>query len=311
MSTRRFTTFVLVMVSLLFCGGEVTHFEPEKVVKVNAVPAKALVEIIIGEKQDVMTPQIAPETAWVNKSSTKLYSTPVSSLAIENEYVPQNEISRAPASEINQKAQTYYWELSPLMSWKQLNSQDENQHIVSNLRAISSTNYGLSFSYGINFDESLKVFTNLETESVTFLDDSNLIELKNKKTQMNRVAVGVNLKSNWFFEVAMKDNLFLLAPIATTIDIQKVTLPEIKTKYKGDLYKFREASLSYAVSGNVFLPAQGSTINSKTGFGTGIILEARLRNQAFGMGYEKSYLKATGNSTSMDNIFWRFTWEAF
>ena len=43
--------------------------------------------------------------------------------------------------------------------------------------------------------------------------------------------------------------------------------------------------------------------------GVGAGIEAKLRNQSFYLGYEKTILKSSGNSTDGQNIFWRYTWE--
>jgi hypothetical protein len=213
--------------------------------------------------------------------------------------------SRIPSDDLKQ---SFYWEVSPSLSWKSLSSTDENIYRSSQINALSNTNYGASFSYGMHFEENIDIYSKLFLESVNFAQDSS-INLLQKKFLASSFSVGFFYERKWLLEFAMSDLFFLTSPSLSSVDIKKVTLPEIKLTYLKDFYQYREAKLSYSLSGNVFLPRMSSEVKSKLGYGAGGALETKLRNQSFIIGFDLNFLKANDNSTEYQNIYWKYIWE--
>lgn len=215
------------------------------------------------------------------------------------------EDNRIPSDIFNQ---TFFWQIAPSISWKELVSKDSNS--IQNARAtvLSDMSYGASIMYGMKFHEDLDLYSRLFIESINFSSD-NSISIVDKKLTTTSVGVGFFYKKVWQFEAMMNQELFLTSPNANSIEIKRVVLPEFKTTFKKEFYQFQEATLSYALSGKAILPKSGVDIDPSISFGAGAGIEARLRNQAFFLGYEESFLKASSNSTDSKNIFWRYTWE--
>lgn len=204
--------------------------------------------------------------------------------------------------------QSFFWQLSPSVSWKELSASDSNSNQNSQATALSDMSYGANVLYGMRFSEGLDIYSRLFVESVKFVSD-NSINVVNKNITTSALGVGVFYKKKLQLEVLMGDELFLTSPNTTSVEIKKVSLPQFKTSYKNEFYQFQEATLSYALSGKVLLPRAAAEIDPNFSYGAGAGIEAKLRNQSFLIGYEKTFLKASDNSTDSQNIFWRFTWE--
>jgi hypothetical protein len=220
---------------------------------------------------------------------------------------PSNAIDRKPSDSLKQ---SFQWEIIPSVSWKNLSSIDENIYRSSKITATSNTNFGVSVSYGMRFEEMLKIYSKFSCESVSFARDGS-INLLSSKFFAGRYNVGLNYQDNWNFELAMSDNFYLTSPNTTSVDIKKVTLPEVKVSYMKNLTSFRNAKFSFSVSGSAFLPKSSPDVKSKLGYGGGGALEAKLNNQSFKVGHELNFLKASGNSTNYQNIYWNYVWESF
>ena len=124
----------------------------------------------------------------------------------------------------------------------------------------------------------------------------------------NKFGLGLAYDHRWIFEVSMIDKMFLTSPSVSNINIEKTTLPEITTSFTNDFYQYKDATFSYLLSGSVFLPRNSGNVNSKLGYGAGGTLETKLQNQAFQIGFDLNFLKATGNSTEEQNIYWKYIW---
>ncbi|MEA9357444.1 hypothetical protein SHI21_14550 [Bacteriovorax sp. PP10] len=204
--------------------------------------------------------------------------------------------------------QIFFWQLSPSVSWKELTAKDSNINQNSNARALSDMSYGATVVYGMRFNPDVDIYSKLFLEAVNFSSD-NSINIVKKNIVTSSLGVGLFYNKKWQVEVGMGDELFLTSPNATSVEIKKVSMPHFKSAYKNEFYQFQEASLLYALSGKVLLPRSAPGIDSKLSYGAGAGIEAKLRNQSFYLGYEKTILKASGNSTDGQNIFWRYTWE--
>lgn len=220
----------------------------------------------------------------------------------------QKESFKPPASSVDDFKQTFYWNASPSISWKNLTSTDENFYRRSSIQALSDTSYGASFLYGMRFEENVDIYSSFFLESVNFAQD-NSINLIKKKFISSRFGVGGAYKKNWLLEIAMNDEFFLTSPNSSTVEIKKVTLPEIRSSYIKSFYQYKEAELSYQMGGNLIFPRSSPEVDSHFSFGVGGALEAKLRNQSFRIGLDLNYLKAEGNSTNSQNIYWKYTWE--
>jgi hypothetical protein len=227
---------------------------------------------------------------------------------------PQKEIIAAPILEVRDQSsidnfkQAFYWEFSPTLSWKSLDSTDENVYRRSSVSSLSNMCYGFSALYGMRFEENLDVYSKFSLESVSFVQDTT-INLIKKNFLATSFGMGISYRKNWQFEVAMSDEYFLTSPKVSTVDIIKVAIPELKMSYLKDFYHVRNAKISYSIAGKAFLPRTSPDIDSKLGYGVGGAIEARLFNQLFKIGYDVNLLKATGNSTKYQNIYWKYTWE--
>lgn len=204
--------------------------------------------------------------------------------------------------------QIFFWQLSPSVSWKELTAKDSNINQNSNATALSDMSYGATVVYGMRFNPDMDIYSRLFLEAVNFSSD-NSINIVKKNIVTSSLGVGFFYKKKWQVEAGMGDELFLTSPNATSIEIKKVSMPHFKSAYKNEFYQFQEASLLYAVSGKILLPKSAPGIDPKLSYGAGAGIEAKLRNQSFYLGYEKTILKASGNSTDGQNIFWRYTWE--
>lgn len=107
----------------------------------------------------------------------------------------------------------------------------------------------------------------------------------------------------------MNEQFFLTSPSYGSVDIKKVTIPELKGSYSKDFYHYKQAALIYTLGASAFLPRTSPDITAKFGYGAGGSLEAKLRNQSFKIGFEENFLKATSNSTNAQNIYWKYIWE--
>lgn len=218
----------------------------------------------------------------------------------------ENEVAISSPIKVDFKS-SFFWEIEPTVSWKNLSSTDENVYRSSQIQAMSEKNYGVSLSYGIHFKENVDVYTRITLESVTFVQDSSINLLK-KKLIASSFGVGRTYE-RWRFEISMRDEFYLTSPNASSVDIKLVTLPQFKTTYLKDFSQYRKAKLSYSLSGNVFLPKASVEIKPKLSYGAGGAIEARLHNQSFSIGYDLNLLKASGNSTNYQNIYWKYNWE--
>ncbi len=234
---------------------------------------------------------------------TRLGETPASQKKISTRKKRVND--RLPSDNFKQ---SFYWVVSPNLSWKNLTSTDENTYRSSEVNAISNTNYGLSVSYGMHFEENVDIYSKLSLESVSFTQDSSINLLENKFLASS-FGVGFSYQKKWLLEAAMSDEFFLTSPSLGNVDIKKVTLPEIKASYLKEFYQYRNANLSYSLSGSAFLPRSSPYIKSTFSYGAGGALEAKLHNQSFKIGYDLNLLKANGNSTKYQNIYWKYIWE--
>lgn len=214
----------------------------------------------------------------------------------------------APREISNVFDQSFFWQLSPSVSWKNLTAKDSNIIQNSNSNVLSDMSYGATVMYGMRFNEDMDIFSKLFVEFVNFSSDNSISIVKKNVTTSN-FGVGFFYKKKLQVEAGMGEELFLTSPNATSIEIKKVSMPQFKSTFKNEFYQFQEASLQYAVSGKVMLPRNAPGIDPKLSYGAGAGLEAKLRNQSFYLGYEKMFLKSSGNSTDSQNIFWRFTWE--
>ena len=204
--------------------------------------------------------------------------------------------------------QTFFWQLSPSVSWKDLEAKDSNANQNANATILSDMSYGASVLYGMRFNQDLDVYTHLFLESVKF-SSANSVNIVKKNIVTTDLSVGVFYKKKMHVEVGVGDELFLTSPNSTSVEIKKVSLPQVKADYKNEFYQFQEASLLYALTGKALLPRSAPGIDPKFSYGVGAGIEAKLRNQSFYLGYEKTILKSSGNSTDGQNIFWRYTWE--
>lgn len=204
--------------------------------------------------------------------------------------------------------QSFFWQLAPSVSWKQLSASDSNATQTSQANALSDMSYGASILYGMHFSEGFDIYSRLFVEAANFSSDNEILIVK-KKMVSKALGVGFFYKKKLQVEALMGEELFLTSPNATSIEIKKVSLPQVQSTYKNEFYQFQEAALSYAVSGKLLLPRAAPGIDPKLSYGGGLGVEAKLRNQSFLLGYEQTLLKSSGNSTDSQNIFWRYTWE--
>ncbi len=212
---------------------------------------------------------------------------------------------RAPGDDFNQ---SFYWELAPSLSWKNISSTDENVFSNSKIDALTDMNYGIDLTYVMHFSEDVDVYSSLSLELVRFMEDKS-ISLVKKNFLATRFNMGVLYNKKWTFEIGMNDEFFLTSPGASRVEVKKVALPEIKSGYRNDFYQYRNAKLRYLLSATAVLPKTTPDVNSKLGFGFGAGIEANLKNQSFVIGYDIKYLKASGNSTDNHNIFWNYIWK--
>lgn len=258
----------------------------------------------------ILTGKIVPGNYATMTGKTK--SAPVVETFVENHdpvVVPESKAEATGAREVSDIFnQIFFWKLSPSVSWKELAAKDSNSNQNSNATVLSDMSYGASVVYGMLFSEDLDIYSRLFVESVNFSSD-NSINIVKKNVVTSDLGVGVFYKKKLQVELGMGQELFLTSPNATSIEIKKVSIPQIKSSYKNEFYQFQEASLLYAVSARALLPKSSPGIDPKLSYGAGAGLEAKLRNQSFYLGYEKSFLKSSDNSTDAQNIFWRYTWE--
>lgn len=234
-----------------------------------------------------------------------LVETAKSEIPTPTEDVQSNE-SRKPGTNFNQN---FYWTVSPIVSWKNLNSTDSNAYLQSTIHSISDTSYGVGALYGMNFSADVKVYSIFLIEKTSFKAD-NTINLLKKDLVLTRLAVGSTYK-HFDFELAMDDQLFLLSPSYQTVDIKKMAIPEFKTTFHKDFYQLDNGAFAYHLNAKMFIPRASQDINSKLSFGLGGALSAKLFNQSFTIGYDRHYLKTSSNSTTFENIYWKYTWESF
>lgn len=221
--------------------------------------------------------------------------------------MPQEQalIDRTPSDNFKQ---SFYWEATPSLSWKNLSSTDDNIYRTSKIKALSNMNYGLGLTYGMHFEEDIDVYSKLALESVSFIEDSS-IHLEKKNFLFSRFNVGILYEQKWLLEVGMNDEFFLTSPATSRVEIKKVTLPEIKSGYQKDFYQNLSAKLSYLLSGIAVLPRSIPGVESRLGYGFGAGIEAKLKNQSFIIGYDLKLLKASSNSTGNHNIYWNYVWK--
>lgn len=203
--------------------------------------------------------------------------------------------------------QNFFLEVSPAVSWKELTAKDSNTSQNSKVRVLSDMSYGLGVMYGMRFNPRWDIYSRGSMEIANFSSDNSIVVLK-KKIATKYLGVGAFYKKKWQFEAGMGNELFLTSPNAASVEIKKVTLPQMQVIFKDDFYQFQEATLGYAISGRVLLPREASGMTPLFSYGAGAGLEAKLRNQSFYIGYEESFLKADSNSTDSKNILWRYTW---
>ena len=214
-------------------------------------------------------------------------------------------IERNPSGDFKQ---SFYWRAGPELSWKNLISTDDNALQTSHINALTNANYGASVAYGMHFTEDLDIYSRLSLESVSFIEAESVHLLKNNFLTSN-FGMGMMYEKKWSLEMAMSDQFFLTSPSSSIVSIKKITLPEIKPSYLGNLYQFKNAQLFYSLSGSLFLPRTSTDINSKFCYGAGGEIVVKLHQQSFNFGYDTYFLKATNNSTQYQNIYWKFFWE--
>ena len=204
--------------------------------------------------------------------------------------------------------QGFFWQLSPTVSWKALSSNDENTFRKSNIQAISQTCFGGAVTYGMHFEENFDVYTRATLESISFNKDSS-ISLVNKNLLATTLSVGGMFNHKFATELSMEDQAFLTSSTSNTIEIKKVTLPKVSFSYNKNLYQSRRANINAITTFRSFLPRSSSELETKIGYGGGAEFQFKLMNQTFGLGYDYNLLKAKTNSTTSQNIYWKYLWE--
>ena len=215
------------------------------------------------------------------------------------------EQERSPGDDFKQ---SFYWKLSPAISWKALSSTDENTIRRSEVSALSNTSFGMEITYGMHFEPGLDIYSSYFIESMTF-EGNGAINLARENFFGGRFSTGLWYEKRWNLEMAMSDELFLTNPSAMTVDIKRVSLPELKVTYLKDFYQYRSALLLFSMSGNAFFPRSSPSVDSRFSYGVGGAFLAKLNNQSFRIGFDMHQLEADGNSTKSQNIYWRYTWE--
>lgn len=253
------------------------------------------------------------EIAKLQNSSLTVQETPLvetlNSTDSPNHNNQENKINieRLPSDDFKQ---SFFWQASPILSWRNLSSIDENAYRSSKVESLSNISYGADVLYGMHFAPGFDITSKLSLESVSFIEDSS-IKLQEKSFITGRFAMGVLYAKKWSFELAMKDEFFLTSPNLLSVAIKKVTLPEVKTSYLKAFYDYRQAQLSYLVSGSAYLPRTSPDVKATLGYGVGGELQAKLHNQSFAFGYDYNFLRATNNSTNEQKIYWKYIWESF
>jgi hypothetical protein len=121
-------------------------FLSEKLLGEHAKQAPLIV-VVMGDKSRNELPEASrslasPELAEVSKAS--------------NSPAASNEVERTPGDEFDQ---SFYGEISPEVSWKNLSSTDENALRRSEVNVSSNTSYGLGATYGMHFEENVDSFS--------------------------------------------------------------------------------------------------------------------------------------------------------
>lgn len=223
-------------------------------------------------------------------------------------YLERKVSSTAKMEQIEDSEQHFYYQISLLASWKNLSSTDENIYRRSTISALSKTNYGADLLYGMQIDQDLKIYSKLFFEHVEFIED-NSVNLSEKKFLSTEVAFGTAINKKWDVSLAMSDQFFLTSPSSNNAEVKKVTLPKLDVSYLKKFYQYKEAKVEGKISGRMFAPRSTPDISASTGYGACVEVKAQLKNQSFKIGFEDSRLKAKGNSTEVQNVYWMYTWE--
>lgn len=203
--------------------------------------------------------------------------------------------------------QHFTYAITPKVSWKNINSIDDNPKTKSTINALTNMNYGAHLEYGMQMSEDLKVFTFFENMKMSFLPDSkiNLV-----KQDFNSQELGSGfLYKNFIFSFSMGDEFFLTSPTLNTVDVKKIKLPKVSFGTNLPLYKFREARIEATFIGEMTAPRRDPSISTKFGVGGRFEVKSTLKNRSFKIGYELLQISASAHSTKNEDIYWMFTWD--
>ena len=133
--------------------------------------------------------------------------------------------------------QFFFWQISPSVSWKELKATDSNAFQNSKARVLSDMSYGAGIVYGMRITPDLDLYSKLSVEAVNFSNDNSITVLK-KNFTTSYLGVGGFYKKIWQFETGMGDELYLTSPNASSVEIKKVSMFQMKTIFKKGFYQF-------------------------------------------------------------------------
>lgn len=254
---------------------------------------------------EVVGTATAPEAPTVAPVPTPAAPVPTPAVACE-----PTQVSTASGPE--DKEQYTFFRVMPQVSWLRVNSTSSNTSRQSDISALSKASPGLLMFFGIKYDDKIKYSLFSYISQINFYSDS-AYDFKNRSFFRTAFGGGVDYEMSSTQSVGARaglfDEFFLTSPSAGVLQAKTVQIPEVHFSYRKKFMEYKKAAVSYAVLGKAIIPYSTPDVKGKFGYGLGADLLVGFKGKSIRFFYNYSQAKATGQSTTTNEIGWNAIFE--
>ena len=273
------------------------------------IPMRPVERKMASENVDVLPPLVPLD---INPTiSSQEVTSPSAPVATQ---VPALEKTPVISSEgVEEKKDQYaYFRVMPQVSWMKVNATSTNTSRQSEINALSKASPGLLMFYGIKYDERFKFSLFAYLSQVNFYSDTTY-DFKNRSFFRTAFGGGLDYEANstqsFGARAGFFDEFFLSSPSVNVLQAKTVQIPEVHLSYRKKFMEYKKASVSYAILGKAILPYSTPEVKGKFGYGLGADLLLGLKGKSIRLFYNYSQAKATGQSTTTNEIGWNAIFE--
>lgn len=205
------------------------------------------------------------------------------------------------AEPIRPKDQFTYLKIAPQVSWLKVESQSQADVI----EAISKSNYGVLFNYGMKLSDEFSAYAFGYFSQVNFYENEEYVVTKKNFTRQ-AMGVGAELRSDNRVKYNMRlgffDEFFLTLHNSKEIRVEMGQIPELHWGVRRPIKKIGSAEIELGVFGKLNFPYEVQNIKGQFGYGLGSDLSTNLFGQGIRVFYNYSSTKATSKSSNTSEI---------